>query len=95
MSTAILRHAFSKGLKIVGMALRAEGSAIGRQALRRVSSEFGKVEGIDYVFLGYRPELTASILGLGTSFQRVFPHNCPLPSETRRPRFLDTPRVAF
>ena len=75
MSTAILRHAFSKGLKIVGMALRAEGSAIGRQALRRVSSEFGKVEGIDYVFLGYRPELTASILGLGTSFQRVFPQD--------------------
>ncbi len=73
MSTAILRHAFSKGLKIVGMALRAEGSAIGRQALRRVGSEFGRTEGVDYVFLGYRPELTASILGLGTSFQRVFP----------------------
>jgi hypothetical protein len=73
MSTAILRHAFSKGLKIVGLALRAEGSAIGRQAFRRVGKELGKEEGIDYVFLGYRPEITATILGLGTSFQRVFP----------------------
>jgi hypothetical protein len=75
MSTAILRHAFSKNLKLVGMALRAEGSAIGRQAFRRVGNEFDKVEGVDYVFLGYRPEVTASILGLGTSFQRVFPQD--------------------
>ncbi len=75
MSTAILRHAFSKNLKLVGMALRAEGSAIGRQAFRRVGKEFGKTEGVDYVFLGYRPEITASILGLGTSFQRVFPQD--------------------
>jgi hypothetical protein len=73
MSTAILRHAFSKNLRIIGMALRAEGSAIGRQAFRRVGKEFGKEEGIDYVFLGYRPEITASILGMGTSIERVFP----------------------
>jgi hypothetical protein len=73
MSTAILRHAFEKNLKIVGMALRAEGSAIGRQAFRRVGCEFGKQEGIDYVFLGYRPEITATILGMGTSIERVFP----------------------
>jgi hypothetical protein len=72
MSTAILRHAFSKDLKVIGMALRAEGSAIGRQALRKVGAEFGKQEGFDYIFLGYRPELTATILGLGTSFERVF-----------------------
>jgi hypothetical protein len=75
MSTAILRHAFSKNLRIVGMALRAEGSAIGRQAFRRVGNEFGKQEGMDYVFLGFRPEITASILGMGTSIERVFPRD--------------------
>jgi len=73
MSDAILRHAFSKDLKIVGMALRAEGSGIGRQNIRRIAGEFGKEEGIDFVFLGYRPELTATILGLGSSIGRVFP----------------------
>ena len=73
MSTAILRHAFTKNLRIVGMALRAEGTAIGRQAFRKVGGEFGKQEGVDYVFLGYRPEIVATILGLGTSFERVFP----------------------
>jgi hypothetical protein len=73
MSTAILRHAFSKNLRLVGLALRAEGSAIGRQAFRRVGTEFGKQEGVDYVFLGYRPEITATILSFGTSIGDVFP----------------------
>jgi hypothetical protein len=73
MSTAILRHAFSKNLRLLGMALRAEGSAIGRQAFRRVGSELGKQEGVDFVFLGFRPEITATILGMGTSIERVFP----------------------
>jgi hypothetical protein len=73
MSTAILRHAFSKNIKLIGMALRAEGTAIGQQAFKRVGDEFSKKEGVDYAFLGYRPELTAAILGMGTSIERVFP----------------------
>lgn len=73
MSDAILRHVFSRDLRLVGMALRAEGTTIGRQAFRRIGDEFGKEEGADYVFLGFRPEITAAILGLGTSFERVFP----------------------
>ncbi|MEE9555139.1 MAG: hypothetical protein V3W18_12660, partial [candidate division Zixibacteria bacterium] len=73
MSDAILRHTFSKDLKIVGMALRAEGSGIGRQGVRRIAAEFGKEEGIDFVFLGFRPEITAAILGIGSSIAKVFP----------------------
>lgn len=73
MSEALLRHAFMNDLRLVGMALRAEGTAIGRQAFRRIGDELGKEEEVDYVFLGYRPEITAAILGLGTSFERVFP----------------------
>lgn len=73
MSDAILRHLFKKDIRIVGMALRAEGNGIGRQNIRRTAAEFNKTEGVDYVFLGFRPEITAAILGLGTSFERVFP----------------------
>jgi len=73
MSDAILRHLFRKDIRVVGMALRAEGSGIGRQNIRRIAAEYGKTEGTDYVFLGFRPEITAAILGLGTSFIRVFP----------------------
>ena len=73
MSNAILRHLFMKDIKVVGMALRAEGTSIGRQNIRRSAAEFNKSEGNDFVFLGFRPEITAAILGLGTSFKRVFP----------------------
>jgi hypothetical protein len=73
MSDAILRHLFTKDIRVVGMALRAEGTGIGRQNIRRTAAEFNKLEGEDFVFLGFRPEVTAAILGLGTSFERVFP----------------------
>ncbi|UCC80552.1 MAG: hypothetical protein JSW64_04095 [Candidatus Zixiibacteriota bacterium] len=73
MSDAILRHLFRNNIKVIGMALRAEGTGIGRQNIRRSGAEFGKIEGEDFVFLGFRPEITAAILGLGTSFERVFP----------------------
>jgi len=73
MSDAILRHLFMKDIKVVGMALRAEGTGIGRQNIRRTAAEFNKLEGEDFAFLGFRPEITAAILGLGTSFERVFP----------------------
>ena len=73
MSDAILRHLFMKDIKVVGMALRAEGSGIGRQNIRRTAAEFGKIEGNDFVFLGFRPEITSAVLGLGTSFEKVFP----------------------
>lgn len=75
MSDAILRHAFSRHLKVVGMALRAEGNGIGRQGIRRIAAEYDKEEGLDFVFLGFRPELTATILGLGSSFKKVFPRD--------------------
>lgn len=73
MSDAILRHIFSRNLKVVGVALRAEGSGIGRQNVRRIAAEYAKKEGSDFVFLGYRPEYTAAILGLGSSFSKVYP----------------------
>ena len=75
MSDALLRHIFSKNLRIVGMALRAEGNSIGRQNIKRIAAEYNKTETIDYVFLGFRPEITAAVLGLGTSFERVFPRD--------------------
>jgi hypothetical protein len=75
MSDALLRHIFSKNLRIVAMALRAEGTSIGRQNIKRIASEYNKTGNIDYVFLGFRPEITAAILGLGTSFKTVFPRD--------------------
>jgi hypothetical protein len=81
MAVAILRHCFSKDLKVIGLALLAEGTAIGDGILREVAKEYHKEYGKDYVFLGFRPQYQAAILGMGEDIKRVFPQdykNIPL-----------------
>jgi len=49
--------------------------------LREVSKEYDKEYGKDYVFLGFRPQYQAAILGMGEDIKRVFPQdykNIPL-----------------
>lgn len=81
MAQAILHHCFTKKLKVVGLALLAEGTAIGDQILRRAANEYHAKYGEDYVFLGFRPQYQAAILGMGEDIKRVFPqdyNNLPL-----------------
>lgn len=73
MAKAILDHAFSRGLKAVGMAFRPEGAAIGNKAFQVEGAKYGLVEGQDYVFLGYRPEITSGVLGVGENIERLYP----------------------
>jgi len=75
MALAVLRHSFRKDLKVIGMALWHEGTAIGEMALTQIAKEFNKEYGTDYVYLGYRPRLDATILGLGEGIARVYPQD--------------------
>jgi len=81
MAVAILRHCFSKDLRVIGLALLAEGTVVGDGILREVAKEYEKKYGIDYLFLGFRPQCQAAILGMGEDIKRVFPQdykNIPL-----------------
>lgn len=73
MAKALLRHVFGRSHKVIGTAFRAEGAAIGNKALQNAGYEFGLVEGEDYVFLGFRPEISSGILGMGENIHRVYP----------------------
>lgn len=75
MAVAILRHCFSKDLKVIGLALLAEGTAIGDGILREVAKEYHKEYGEEYLFLGFRPQYHAAILGMGEDIKRVFPQD--------------------
>jgi hypothetical protein len=75
MAQAILHHCFEGKLKVIGLALLAEGTAIGEQILRQTADEYGAVYGSDYVFLGFRPQYQAAILGMGEDIRRVFPED--------------------
>jgi hypothetical protein len=72
MAEAILRHCFSKNSKVISLALLAEGTAIGDEITKNVAHEYHREYGRDYVFLGFRPQSTAAILGMGEDFHRVF-----------------------
>lgn len=73
MLLAILRHAFAKDIRVLMLAIWAPGTGMGEMALRQVASEYGKVYGRDYVFLGYKAGMTAVMLGMGESIRGVFP----------------------
>lgn len=73
MSKAVLRHCFSRGLKILSTALQIHGVLLIEQDLRTVAKEYGKVYGEDYVFLGYKPNPDMIILNMGENFRIPFP----------------------
>lgn len=75
IALALLRHAFAKDLHLVGMALYPEGTAIGYRLMEQVATESGKEYGIDYVYLGFRPQYIAAILSMAESFPRTFPED--------------------
>lgn len=73
MSIAVLRHAFSKDIKVVALTTYAGGTGIAERILSDAAKEFNKVYGVDYVFLGYNPDWSGTILRLGESFKATYP----------------------
>ncbi len=75
MALAILRHAFSKDIKIVAICLWPEAPGLALQALEQVAGEYGKEYGTDYAFLGYKPGMWAPIINMGQDFHDTWPRD--------------------
>lgn len=75
LALVMLRHAFSKDLKLVGVALLAEGTGIGYNLMNQVAREYGKEYGRDYVYLGFKPQWIAAILSMGESLEATYPRD--------------------
>lgn len=73
LTNAVLRHCFQQGHRLIGLALLAEGTGIGYQAMKQTATEFGREYGKEYVFLGFKPQQTAAILGMGESIKGTWP----------------------
>jgi hypothetical protein len=89
MTLAILRQCFAKNVKVVITALHQYGPAMAASAIdTAVARHFErsgetKQNGIDYVFLGYKPYPILIILGMGQNYRIPFPedyYNVPLDS---------------
>lgn len=73
MALAMLRHAFSKDLRVLACCLSPTGVTLVEEELARVAGEYHKERGKDYVFLGYQPYPGIVIMTMGEDFRTPFP----------------------
>ncbi len=71
MATAILRHCFARGIRVVGVTTGAQGAALGERAMARAAAEHGKRIGEDYCYFGYK--LFLSMIYFGENARRALP----------------------
>ncbi len=75
ISLVLLRHAFAKKHRLVGIALLAEGTAIGYRMMEETAREYDRDYGTDYMFLGFKPQYIAAILSMAESVEATFPED--------------------
>lgn len=73
MTEAVLDRLFAKGVEVIAMTNYAGGVGIGQARLEEAAKRHGKVYGEDYVFLGYNPDWSGTMLRLGESIKATFP----------------------
>ena len=73
MARAVLRHCFARGVKVLAMGLQPQGDAIGEAIMTQTAREYGKKNGVDYCYFGYRPGATIVMLQMGVNVKRALP----------------------
>lgn len=73
MAVALLRQAFRKDLRVIGMTLWVTGTGMAEKVISSVAKEMDKKNGIDYAFLGFTPGGSAVILNMGQDILNTFP----------------------
>jgi hypothetical protein len=73
MAIAILKHCFSRNLRVIAVTNYASGTGIAEKWLTQIGKQYSKVNGKDYVNLGYKAGGYAVIIGLGTDLRKTFP----------------------
>jgi hypothetical protein len=73
MTLAIVRHCFKKDLRVVAMSLWPGAPGIVTRALTVASKEYSKVEGEDFVNLGFKAGQVSVIVAMGQNMLEIFP----------------------
>ena len=72
MTLSVLRHAYSRKIRVIGMTLWPSGVTLGDRAMREAAEEMAR-EGEDYVYLGFAPGTANVIMRMGEDISAVFP----------------------
>jgi hypothetical protein len=75
VAEALARHAFANDMRIIGTSFLSEGTLLGYELLSRLAARADKEYGSQWVYLGFRPQYVAAILGMGESIQSEFPRD--------------------
>ena len=74
MAEALLRHAFRKDLKVIGMTFWVTGAGLGEKVFSDIAKECGKEYGKDYLYLGWKVGDYALVIGMGEEgISKTFP----------------------
>ncbi|MBU1627991.1 hypothetical protein KKB18_11540 [bacterium] len=73
LAEAVIRHVYSRNLKMVSSCLSMTGVSLVEGTLKKISNELGKKYGEDYVYLGYKPYPAIVIMQMGEDFRAPFP----------------------
>jgi hypothetical protein len=73
MARSLVRHCFSRDIKVVAICLWPEAPGLAQEVLQTTAAEFGKTYGVDYAFMGYKPGNYSVILNMGQDFHDAFP----------------------
>ncbi|MFC1850381.1 hypothetical protein ACFL27_09345 [candidate division CSSED10-310 bacterium] len=73
MALALLRHLFSRDIKVVAVALHQAAPALALDAFTTVAKEYNKKYGEDYAFMGFGAGFAYMMAKMGESFPDSFP----------------------
>jgi hypothetical protein len=73
MAVAILKHAFSRDVKVVGMTLWLTGTAMAENAFANAAEEMKREQHKDYVFLGWQVQPYSVIINMGQDLLGTWP----------------------
>lgn len=75
MAEAVLRHCFSKGIRVLVISLQftGQGAGIASEVVPRIAAEYGRQKNVDWAFLGFQPNASVAMLQMGESIKRTFP----------------------
>ena len=72
MTLAILRHAYSRDIRVIGMTLWPSGRVLGNIAMREAADGIAKA-GEDYVYLGFITGGATVLMRMGEDISAVYP----------------------
>jgi len=73
MTRVIWTTCFEKGVKIIALTLYPGGVGVADEISKELAEIHGKTYGEDYLFLGYNPDWSGTMLRLGESFRKTYP----------------------